>query len=901
MQAFRPETRTLGSGSGSNLNRWKNDLKTILDGIQTHGEVATRKEYARYANPGLQIGDTLITLPLDPEQVPLIRNASRQAPFGRGDETLIDTSVRNTWEIDTSGFRILNPAWAPFIADVVKDVSRSLGLPGARADLYKLLLYEEGSFFKRHKDSEKAPGMMATLSICLPSRHKGGEVHLSHAGRNFVFETSQSIFDLFALAWYADVTHEIKPIVEGHRLVLIYNIIRTGSSANSADFLAKQNQKLDGALAKSNVHFPVPQRLLYFLEHKYSRTSLRLDHLKGRDRAICLALQAACVHNGWYLFLGNVTKRSGDYGFDEDEDDDDFKGPKLAVDTVATCRGEIFASDVELDEKDILGPNPYSSRRADSESAGEDTGNEGSTIEYRYHDSTAIIIPKDQLNQFFDFDIKMKVLIDLVVDDYKACPKDPATRESVISFLSNAVDKSSTMSPIVLTLAWCMKEDSLFRTAVRKGFSLGVPENGVIPALVGLVKDDPVRPIDWTKRFGEFVSSHRSLSNLSRSLNFIEGSLKFSDLQTSFQEWRATIQLLLFETRRSLKLDDHDAIMELMAYQWDNVDWIRNVFLPKVRDCSNTKFLSAFICSLLEKDREGALDGAKDMAITLLETKIQALKLATIKFDSQGRDHKDHSECSRFTELLYGCLISGLHQFVDELLRLSLVTINAAPTGGRKAASGFPLVPHNPTLADEMLYTMCEDFEESKMPPSGPARDFVIAVLRKFVLVDLPFCPRMFQGHTHRPRGCGSCRDCEELDAFLASPTEREREFLKDMYACSHLQLLLPPDIFQCTLSFIEQDGDVPLQPVLKVLKLNRQHQAAVERYKQEILPVLDKIRPFRTEYMRNLLGTEAYAELVMLQQVPHAGEVELNNKDRSQVGSKRAAQGGIQQPASKR
>ncbi|KAI0448745.1 hypothetical protein F5B21DRAFT_496537, partial [Xylaria acuta] len=304
-------------------------------------------------------------------------------------------------------------------------------MSGVKTELYKLLLYEKGSFFKRHKDSEKAPGMIATLSICLPSRYKGGEVHLSHAGNNRVFDTSQSIFDVSVLAWYADVTHEVKPVVEGHRLVLIYNIIRTSDGAQPADFFANQNQKMQGAIAGLNLHSPTPKRLLYFLDHKYSQASLRIDHLKGRDRAVGQTLQGACTRNGWYLFLCNATKSRSDadyhyggyegYGYYSDDEDE---GPSLAIDAVTTCGGQIFASNVELDERDVLGHDPWSERDADSESEGEETGNEGAPVEYRYHDSAAIIIPKDQLDQFFNFDIEMKVLFDVVMDNLKARPKD---------------------------------------------------------------------------------------------------------------------------------------------------------------------------------------------------------------------------------------------------------------------------------------------------------------------------------------------------------------------------------------------------------------------------------------------------------------------------------------------
>ena len=50
-----------------------------------------------------------------------------------------------------------------------------LGVTGpVVADLYKLLVYDPGSFFVNHRDTEKAAGMFATLIIVrrpIPAEH----------------------------------------------------------------------------------------------------------------------------------------------------------------------------------------------------------------------------------------------------------------------------------------------------------------------------------------------------------------------------------------------------------------------------------------------------------------------------------------------------------------------------------------------------------------------------------------------------------------------------------------------------------------------------------------------------------------------------------------------------------
>jgi hypothetical protein len=49
------------------------------------------------------------------------------------------------------------------------------------ANFYKLLIYNEGSFFVSHRDTEKAPVMFATLVIVLPSALSGGELQMQLA------------------------------------------------------------------------------------------------------------------------------------------------------------------------------------------------------------------------------------------------------------------------------------------------------------------------------------------------------------------------------------------------------------------------------------------------------------------------------------------------------------------------------------------------------------------------------------------------------------------------------------------------------------------------------------------------------------------------------------------------
>ena len=64
-------------------------------------------------NPGLDVdGVGRIPLPLINHTANLIASVGDQAPCGRGTETIIDTTVRDTIQIDASNIRFMNPKWA---------------------------------------------------------------------------------------------------------------------------------------------------------------------------------------------------------------------------------------------------------------------------------------------------------------------------------------------------------------------------------------------------------------------------------------------------------------------------------------------------------------------------------------------------------------------------------------------------------------------------------------------------------------------------------------------------------------------------------------------------------------------------------------------------------------------
>ncbi|RYC54802.1 hypothetical protein CHU98_g11406 [Xylaria longipes] len=354
-------------------------LGDVLGNIKSVGDFATMKRYQHAPNPVLQVGDEIIPLPLDDRGVKSIRKLGRQAPFGKGNQTAVDVSVRRTWELELDNdVHILNPAWTSLVDTVLQQVcGDNLGIIGpAEAQPHKLLLYERDSFFMPHKDSQKAQkaqGMIATLTICLPSEHQGGEVHLSHSGQHRTLNTSKvSLFDTTASAWFLDVTHEVRKVVSGHRLVLTYNIINKYGADFSAGTFDKQLDMGDCALTQCQQHGSDTALKIYPLDHKSSRAGLSLRDLKGRDRAVCQSLYKLCSRHGFYLLFAHMTR-------EESRDPDEFYESEvnLALDVINGPNGAKIFVDVAFTEDQLI-IDPYCDRVEDSFEESEHLGNEES-------------------------------------------------------------------------------------------------------------------------------------------------------------------------------------------------------------------------------------------------------------------------------------------------------------------------------------------------------------------------------------------------------------------------------------------------------------------------------------------------------------------------------------------
>ena len=336
------------------------ELAKILGQVNRPGDyfVAGRAELPA---PRLEVeGVGPIALPLLPAQAKQLIKAATRAPFGRGADTVVDTNVRRTWQIEADRVSIGGKYWDRTLDGIVARAAEGLGVAEpVTAELYKLLVYDKGSFFVSHRDTEKAPGMFATLVLALPSHSAGGELVVRHMDREARLDmSSDEPSEIAFAAFYADCVHEVLPVTAGCRVSLVFNLLRKGKGAAlqppayeaeagkvsallSAWTEVKAGPDTDHEDAEDATASVGPtQKLVYPLEHSYTPAELAFGTLKGADAAVARLLVAAAPQAGCDLHLALLTlwesgsaEFRGDYRsryrrsrHDDDEDDDqDFE------------------------------------------------------------------------------------------------------------------------------------------------------------------------------------------------------------------------------------------------------------------------------------------------------------------------------------------------------------------------------------------------------------------------------------------------------------------------------------------------------------------------------------------------------------------------------------------------
>ena len=317
-------------------NERQEQLEVLLRTIDRPGEYCMQDRLLA-PMPRVEVeGARSLSFPITEEQACSLAAVAEAAPYGRGEQTLVDSSVRACRQIDAARVRITGGAWRDTLAQVVAQAATGLGCPPEHtsAQLYKLLVYEPGGFFAPHRDTEKVDGMVATLVVSLPVAGAGGELVIRHRERQTVVDLrTDEPSELAFAAFYADCVHEIRPVTAGYRIVLVYHLVVRGAAAavlRAAPDFDAQEEQIAAQLRSWEATSAAGDKLVWLLEHQYSEAGLSFDVLKNADAALGRVLARAAQRENHVLYAAILSiyecgtmDESGDFtGWDEPEDFD---------------------------------------------------------------------------------------------------------------------------------------------------------------------------------------------------------------------------------------------------------------------------------------------------------------------------------------------------------------------------------------------------------------------------------------------------------------------------------------------------------------------------------------------------------------------------------------------------
>ncbi|MCP3961997.1 MAG: 2OG-Fe(II) oxygenase [bacterium] len=390
-----------------------------------------------------------LDFPVSRGQARRLCQIGRPARYGQGERTLLDRRVRDTWQIPKSRVKIDLRRWKRTLLPVLEQLGADLGVPAGcrlKAELHAMLVYAPGQFFLPHQDSEKSDEMVGTLVVTLPSSFKGGALVVEHQGESATYRGSRKYLSF--VAFYADCRHEVRPVQEGYRISLTYNLMLDTSGAATDPGSIEAEPAVVDALAESlREHFETPlpprwqrdappreppNRLVYLLDHQYSERGLGWQRLKGNDAARSAALRAAaercdcelvlalteihetwsCMEPGWndrwYGRHRSWQRDGGDEWYDDDPpappvDDPDAYELEDLIDSGITLTRWIDSSGAKaasivthVDDDEVCSTTPSSALQAHASEYEGYMGNWGNTMDRWYRRAAIVLWPRQR-------------------------------------------------------------------------------------------------------------------------------------------------------------------------------------------------------------------------------------------------------------------------------------------------------------------------------------------------------------------------------------------------------------------------------------------------------------------------------------------------------------------------
>lgn len=374
-------------------DRYKDFIMHIQNGIKE-----VNYQCSGYINqlPLIKIKDWVLSYPCTDIVCKKLKEFCQISPVGIGEKTVIEEKIRKGLEVKNQDVK-LSPEFLEIINGEISKKINTLLCPDEKSisiEFYKLLLYEKGSFFKAHKDTQRSQNHFGSLVVFLPCFYQGGDFLIEHLGekKQFNFALTPKNFEknleLKWVAFFTDIQHEILELTDGHRVALTFNIYSSGAKIEPPQ---SKPEITPSILLKRIFDHPKfeHEKLGYILHHHYTPSTLNPKFLKGIDNKIYSMIKGCEKYSIKIEELDIHASGSGDGGYE-------YGGysSSLSYD-LADFEFECKTDDVYfLNENDFPFPKFFKGKRPVDQEV-EATGNEGTNVELQYQHAYLEIAKKD--------------------------------------------------------------------------------------------------------------------------------------------------------------------------------------------------------------------------------------------------------------------------------------------------------------------------------------------------------------------------------------------------------------------------------------------------------------------------------------------------------------------------
>ncbi|KAJ0419520.1 hypothetical protein BJY00DRAFT_313909 [Aspergillus carlsbadensis] len=913
--------RFSGVGHGPWANGLKADLLGFLNDIESPGSFFTNQVLHAAVNPGLDVpGVGQVSLPVTPDVAKSIAAACHASPYGKGSETLIDESVRKTSELDASQFSLRNPTWEFQLNAILSRIIPALGVDASprevEADLYKLLLYEEGAFFLPHQDSEKVEGMFGTLVICLPSKHKGGDVIAHHKDEARIHDSAaNSEYGFSYAAWYSDVRHQVKPVTAGYRLVLTYNLIHRPSTlalkrrdglskrlgnrlASWADRCEVQARDFDSSGVPMASRFTAavwkacPPLLIHVLEHEYSSAELSMTTLKGADKGRVETLEEACEDRGFELLLCTVEKTvSG--GAEEDDDGyygyndyrrrsskafheiQDIIDTSFRLTNVSNVDEDKMIDEVEIDENLVLDDEIFDGDPDDEAYQGY-TGNAGAEATHFYRKAAVVIVPAVFMNALMFHAMETGKLetpffLAHLRGEVTKYPSDQNLRDQLFQLCQKIVASYRTNGMLldaVADIAFSHRNWDIFKSCVQKS------------------------SIDFGPKFGEaiynhgltdFVSVLEDLWMIPSTTGFYPTKLLISITAThsrfctdnsrpvseEFLAWeKSAFNILLHQVLEQRDLDETTGQSFMATLLKMKIQDALQSIVPQVAATAalNTGFAIGFLDALYSATNKSTVfsyDEIKAAYQTVLEAAVNKFKIQK-PWKAQPQQQYTYTMYSRpvsqpdpyINPRTVANVVRNCHAMELDVTRTLKAILAAVSTvHGKEAERVFTL------FTSPLVQSLCEYLQgrvSDGATAGGAETSFIVSVLETplaHYVRPAPQHPTTWKRTSPVRTRC--CSDCTTLKIFIEDPERSVWMFSAAEYRRKHLSSQLDRSFETDTIR-----GGSPL--TLQVRKTNRQYEDATREWRKKLSEITGGLNDLeKSSALVKVIGQDAYNNIL--------------------------------------